>query len=916
MKKIISVFLALVMVLSFAIVPAVAETSVSVVYYVNGQAVKTVESLTAGSEYTVDFIPSNTNEQYFSGWYYDSEFNNEARTKFTLADGENKLYARMENYKEEINLSTNLEQGDPINVYKWHEIENAWYSDMRWFAGYYRYYNNEVQDILPLLSTLHHIYNSDGSVYSRNFQGWTQSGVFVIVDGEGNAVVPKPSTKYKVTVDFTSNSGNAASMSLQTAWKFSEVDMYSSGNTTFNENRVHQNGNSAHEYGSANFKTTAGVYATDYISTQATTKKQTLTFELTTPSIEAYISNNYYQILGFRLSIPGNDYISFQSIKIENMTDKKCSVEYYNADGSSAGLVENLEIGEIYNPDRMPTKTAENGKTFVGWKTADGKMVNSNGVTLAETGNKLYAVYTDVVTENKTVNLYNSNITNGKLYNAYLYDGVYNGYIPYEHNGGYGPKNEITQGTDAPYTRFTSGQYNGMSATYMFDENAVALQGKWNTTYTITLQYRMPAMDEDNPIIIQPFFGINKAKVDSIDAVNFSDPSTVKRLARANGLKTYWAYNFKGGADEYRFSNNTAINDNANPALQHNIVEPSNEWQTLTFFVETGAENNDYLPLFALYVNVQTNGVQGGYNSNIVDVKDITVTECRVDKKLDTATIAGKEVAYAKIADHVEDKETYKVVLYGAADSWADIAFMTANAESINDNQGFVEGVNKPIVSFGYGSTYIKTVYITIDKFGDGQGDALYLYITGGADKVKSMSVIEIEKLTDKNGGSLIGNIGVSMLSGLKESDTQALRYYFTYDTNTGEDVIIDGTSYAIKSRGFLITNADTNGNSAVTRTVAANSGSTIKDVNISENFTKCWQMKENTDGTKNLWFSTYVTGFKADGGLAYNNSQRLYVKGYIVINVNGNDITLYSKESTMTVKDVVDNIGGNCFTH
>ena len=86
MKKIISVLLTLVMLLTVAVIPAVAETTTSVIYYVNGEAVKTVDSLEAGSEYTVDFIPTNTNEQYFSGWYYDSEFKNEARTKFTLAE--------------------------------------------------------------------------------------------------------------------------------------------------------------------------------------------------------------------------------------------------------------------------------------------------------------------------------------------------------------------------------------------------------------------------------------------------------------------------------------------------------------------------------------------------------------------------------------------------------------------------------------------------------------------------------------------------------------------------------------------------------------------------------------------------------------------------------------------------------------
>ncbi len=901
MKKLLSVLLAIVMVFTLAVMPASAETATTVVYYVNGEAVKTVDSLVEGDEYTVDYIPANTNEQYFSGWYYDSEFTNEARTKFTLASGENKLYARMEDYKKTINLSTNIEEGEPVNAYKWLEIENAWPADKRWFAGYYRYYNNEVQDILPLLSTLHHICNTDGTVYSKNTQSWAQSGVFVLVDGEGNAIVPKPSTKYKVTVKMNTNIAVATSISLQTAWKFSDVAMYSSGNTTFGSNRVHQNGNNAHEYGSANFKTTQGTVSSSAVTSQATTEEQTLTFEITTPSLNTYIDNQYFQILGFRISsLAASSYVSFHSVKIEQ---EVANVEYFNADGSSAGRVDGLDIGSQYKPDRMPTQSSEEGKFFAGWKTSDGEMVTSNGITLGGGDNNLYAVYASNISEEKTVSLYNENIANGKLYSPHVLNDVYNGHIPYQYNGGYGPKTEVKEGTDAPYTRFTSGQYNGKSATYLFDENAVPLQAKWNTTYTFTIKYRMPVMAEAYPMTIQPVFGINKAKVNSVSAVDMSG-TTVKTVAWANGLNKYWAYTFKGGADEYRFSNNTAINDNAASVQMHNIVQPTSEWQTLTFVISTGSEDANYLPLFALYVNVG-----GGNNSNVLEIKDVTVKECRVDNNLQYTTIAGKEVAYAKVADYVEDKETYKVTLYGAANSWADFAFMTADETSINDNQGFIEAANKPVVSFGYGGTYTKTVYITIDKYGEGQGDALYLYITNGVEKVKTISVIEVEKLTNAEGESLVGNKGVSMLEGRAEDETQALRYYFTYDTATGEDIVIDGVSYTLKSRGFLLANADAVGYNSVTRASAAVSNSGIIDVNIAENFNKCWKNTTNTDGTANLWFSTHVKGFKAEDG-TYNASQRLYVKGYVVINVNGNDVVLYSAETTLTVKEVYDFMG------
>ena len=173
----------------------------------------------------------------------------------------------------------------------------------------------------------------------------------------------------------------------------------------------------------------------------------------------------------------------------------------------------------------------------------------------------------------------------------------------------------------------------------------------------------------------------------------------------------------------------------------------------------------------------------------------------------------------------------------------------------------------------------------------------------------KECSLIEVEKLTNAEGESLVGNKGVSMLEGRAEDETQALRYYFTYDTATGEDIVIDGVSYTLKSRGFLLANADAVGYNSVTRASAAVSNSGIIDVNIAENFNKCWKNTTNTDGTANLWFSTHVKGFKAEDG-TYNASQRLYVKGYVVINVNGNDVVLYSAETTLTVKEVYDFMG------
>lgn len=303
------------------------------------------------------------------------------------------------------------------------------------------------------------------------------------------------------------------------------------------------------------------------------------------------------------------------------------------------------------------------------------------------------------------------------------------------------------------------------------------------------------------------------------------------------------------------------------------------------------------LVTYLAFPSVAIENLETEWDDSIFEIWDVIGA-----KEFQTIEIAGQQVNYVKIAEAVEDKQVYKVTLRYKASVATPLSFMTADNEYITVNPGFVEAENYTVCTAAVCQNNSNmTTYVCIDMEGgeNGEGNALYLYWPADCDF--SVYNAELEKL-----GTVVGNGGVSMIKTNDASMEQALRYYFNYDTNTGKELVFNGETFKIVSRGFLMANGGNGGLSeaAVTRETAK-SNNKIKDLNITE-LTKCWTVKENENGTNNITFSTYVTKFAAEGG-TYNLSKKLYVKAYIEVLVGTQNYTFYSSESCYTVKDVAD---------
>ncbi len=269
-------------------------------------------------------------------------------------------------------------------------------------------------------------------------------------------------------------------------------------------------------------------------------------------------------------------------------------------------------------------------------------------------------------------------------------------------------------------------------------------------------------------------------------------------------------------------------------------------------------------------------------------------------------SVSGQTADYICLSNSVEDKQTYKLTVKYTATAETPVAFLTAE-EDININRGYVEAENYAVKTLKATNTETTAeILFTVDKKSDGgisQGNVLYLYIPSGSQNVE-LSVLSLEKLTNANGGSVVANGGASILAYVEVHEKQALRYYFNYDTNTGNDVVINGKSYTLVSRGFLLANGKLKADMLVSREKAKTDDGII-DMNVT-NFEKCWETKKNVGGTTNITYSNYVTGFVAENS-SYNNTERLYVKGYVVVKADGEEFTLYSGETNFTVSEIAN---------
>ncbi len=285
---------------------------------------------------------------------------------------------------------------------------------------------------------------------------------------------------------------------------------------------------------------------------------------------------------------------------------------------------------------------------------------------------------------------------------------------------------------------------------------------------------------------------------------------------------------------------------------------------------------------------------------------DVSVTKLEYNFESELADVYGMNAI--KVGE-AEDNQTYKVNFDYIAENNFSVGFFTADENNAN-SVGYAEGKDIAVYNVEVKNDILKTAttYVTVDKKGatdDAVGTDLYMYVIGDANGVEIANATA-EKLTNVKGdNALLSNDGAAMLKDVAENESQALRYFFNYDTVNGNDIVIDGEVYTVKSRGFLLANGDVLGTEQITRTTAVNAN--VIDYNV-KNLGNCWNYAANGDAldSSELCYSIYVTGFNAVNG-SYNNTKRLYAKGYIVVEIDGVEYTFYSAEVNMTVSEVAN---------
>ncbi len=280
------------------------------------------------------------------------------------------------------------------------------------------------------------------------------------------------------------------------------------------------------------------------------------------------------------------------------------------------------------------------------------------------------------------------------------------------------------------------------------------------------------------------------------------------------------------------------------------------------------------------------------------------------------------------VSDSVENNSTYKIdfeyKIKGNLSKGSGLSFKYTK----NDGNfvTYVEGKNKVIYKFSADKEldiwHTGTVLLTTDMYAlveDSIGyddeliavsNVLYAFIKDEDDAANiEIKNFNVKKLTDKADNDLINVMGASCLTDAAEqaAGCQALRYMFTYDTKTGAEICIDGTDYTVKERGFIYANGNLYAKGGVYKgdvnLTNAKAGKFLTN-GVNTNLDKCWDYSE-IQGTDyySLVFSTYATDFELE------DSKELLVKAYLVVEIDGQEFTIYSDAINRSVEYLKSNI-------
>ena len=275
------------------------------------------DGIAVGDKYAIDFIPKNTTDKYFVGWYTNPQFTGAPVSELNLEiEGKNQLYARYKEYKTNYVPVYSASHGGTNNHYP-----NAYHPVMRADTG--KYYSS-LNIVNYSINGVNAVSDSQGDYYSLLTNG--QSALW-FVDEDNFLYQVRSGYSYRVSFKYKHNGGADGSLTLSAA-------------IGLNKESVNKQ----------NFAGTAGAYGNALAQNQsgAVTVNNTddwKTAELTVSTGNMYL-DDYHAIIGFFIKNAGQNNgegFCFKDLKVEEIknTQKEDAVvtfENYSVVSKNAKL--------------------------------------------------------------------------------------------------------------------------------------------------------------------------------------------------------------------------------------------------------------------------------------------------------------------------------------------------------------------------------------------------------------------------------------------------------------------------------------------------------------------------------------------------------------------------------------------------
>ena len=586
-----------------------------------------VDGLAAGSKYAIDFVAPFNNEEYFVGWYLNSDYSGEQLDKeITLVDGVNNIYAKYQTYQQRVEAIVPSQGGAMADAYVYYPLMLYNYGYAKWVeAG-----RTWVKSVTYDAETNNTTFVSDNS--NANY-------ITFVTDKNRNYLAARPGATYKYTFEMKVQAGTA--------------DRYVRPGIGI---PVKEDGSDFKRPGwtanSFNYNGDPSIYGDYQKLSKDGTGDEYVKYELyvTAPAEFPATAHNFLN-LSFRATAAGN------SIDIRNLVIEELSVEYYVGDtlvnktfpakGTVASLdapaaehipqdkyfggwyldkeltqpatnvavkgtvklyaklvdppkaqyiagdqivkEETLTMGGTYTPESfmLDAQYIPAGYYFTGWYSDAEctQLVAEADLTKEITVNGDFARYAGL---RKYEDAFNPVLAARKMSMPFVFDGGENAedyYAPYLYSYSYHRFN-----IEEDYYKNETG---GSGISFFLDENGVAYQADAGAVYKITFDYKYTNTNDSAKSIL---VGIGY-KGFSVENIKNNKDRGFANIDSAHG-DGYWSA-FK------------------KISLAANTATETEEWATATLTLSLGQDLTNVVPMF---------GIGNGYMTNVTyKIKNLKV---------------------------------------------------------------------------------------------------------------------------------------------------------------------------------------------------------------------------------------------------------------------------------------------------